>query len=228
MTRLIKTKILHTNMNDNFEKRFAEIINLHFFLRSTNHVPSSSPSPSKKRKKKRKKEKNIQRVNERYVSLHKCMRWSKKRGEIFRGVQKFPSIGRVDDSLRSLCRDIFDTSDKLREPRSKVTRNFLHGNQLCRGRCTGPCSPPLRARRHRRKLSNVHLSRTIMWTRTIENNCRDIGFPPRGQEEKTEFWILSFLYVERLCPLSLFLIWFHFNRHFATLKLNSFSFDCKL
>ena len=124
------------------------------------------PPPPKKRERrkerKERKEKNIQRVNERYVSLHKCMRWSGNAGEIFRGVQKFPSIGRVDDSARSLCRDIFDTSDKLREPRSKAMRNFLHGNQLCRGRCKGLCSPPLRARRHRRKLSNVHLSRTIV------------------------------------------------------------------
>lgn len=46
------------------------------------------------------------------------------------------------------------------------------------------------ARRHR-KLSNEHLSRTAVWTRTIENNCRDVDSP---WQDKRLSWILSSLF----------------------------------
>lgn len=41
--------------------------------------------------------------------------------------------------------------------------------------------------RHHQKLSNVHLSRTTVWTRTIENNCRDVGFPRARIKDRPEF-----------------------------------------
>ena len=118
--------------------------------------------------------------------------------------QKFPSIRRIDDSVRSFfCpRYLWQFGQAARAEGGKVTRNFLHGNQLCRGRCAcvhvclcvcmcvcvmlSLCTTTVVETSR-----NEHSPRTTVCEHgTIENNCRKT-FDSSNKRSSPEFCLLS-------------------------------------
>lgn len=76
-----------------------------------------------------------------------------------------------------------------------MTRNFLHGNQLCRGRCAWDrvymCVRSLCATVHdHRNLSKRAFATNVCEHGTIENNCRKT-FDSSNKRSSPEFCLLS-------------------------------------